>query len=93
MYIIAIMTLILHAEYNMIRSPLYQKAHLTSHCTSNTTLLIFHVLFVESGMADSRLLYAKLVSSFAFPRPAQLLYRNTKEGTSLFCMDIHEVHN
>lgn len=60
MYVIAIVTLILHEECNMIRSPLYQKAHLTRHCTSNATRLIFQVLFVESAMADSRLLYTKL---------------------------------
>lgn len=57
MYVIAIMALILHEECNMIRSPLYQKAHLTRHRTSNTTPLIFQVLCVESGIADSRLLY------------------------------------
>lgn len=55
MYVIAIMTLILHEECNMMRSPLYQKAHLTRRCTSNT----LQVLFVESGRADGRLLYTE----------------------------------
>lgn len=53
MYVTVIMSLILHKKYNMIRSPFYQEAHLTS----NTAPLVSQVLLV-----DSRLLYAALAA-------------------------------